>query len=234
MRDHNFRIDHDSVVHLPHPNEQQRQHQRAYYLANVTMIDEKIGEILQSLDEQGYLENSVVIFTSDHGDCLTDHGHSQKWTMYDTITRVPTVIWSSDETQPGRRVSGLCQLMDLGPTVLELAGVTPPETMQAESLLPAMQGDHWSGRDYVFAEHPADGIYEGPYMTMVRSKRWKLVHFVDTDEGQLFDLENDPDEFNNLWDSSEAAEQKRELLDVLLNWRINSAYQTRSLFSQWR
>ena len=86
----------------------------------------------------------------------------------------------------------------------------------------------------MFAEHPADGIYEGPYMTMVRSKGWKLVHFVDSDDGQLFDLENDPEEFTNLWDSPEAADQKRALLDVLLNWRVNSGYQTRRLFSQWR
>ncbi|MBZ0295563.1 MAG: sulfatase-like hydrolase/transferase [Anaerolineae bacterium] len=234
MREHNFRIDHDSVVHLPDPSEAQRQRQRAYYLANVTMIDEKVGEILQTLDEQGYLDNAVVIFTSDHGDCLTDHGHSQKWTMYDTITRVPTIIWSPDESQPGRRISGLCQLMDLGPTVLELAGITPPEMMQAQSLRPALQGEDWTGRDYVFAEHPADGIYEGPYMTMVRNRRWKLVHFADTNEGQLFDLENDPNEFHNLWDAPEAADRKHELLDVLLNWRINSSYETRRLFSQWR
>lgn len=234
LREHNFGIDHDSVVHLPDPTQTQRQRQRAYYLANVTMIDEKIGEILQTLDEQGYLENAVVIFTSDHGDCLTDHGHSQKWTMYDTIVRVPTIVWSPGEAQPGRRIAGLCQLMDIGPTVLELAGVTPPETMQAESLMPALNGDDWAGRDYVFAEHPADGIYEGPYMTMVRNNNWKLVHFVDTDEGQLFDLGNDPDEFNNLWNTAEAAEHKRELLDVLLNWRVNSGYQTRSLFSEWR
>ena len=94
MREHNFRIDHDSVVHLDKPSDEQIQRLRAYYLANVTMIDEKIGEILTVLDEQGYLENSIVIFTSDHGDCLGDHGHIQKWTMYDIITRVPMIVWS--------------------------------------------------------------------------------------------------------------------------------------------
>ena len=56
------------------------------------MIDEKIGEILTTLEEHGYLENGIVIFTSDHGDCLTDHGHSQKWTMYDLVTRIPMVV----------------------------------------------------------------------------------------------------------------------------------------------
>ena len=61
------------------------------------MIDEKIGQILQALEEQGYLENAVVIFTSDHGDCLGDHGHIEKWTMYDIITRMPCIVWA-----PGR------------------------------------------------------------------------------------------------------------------------------------
>ena len=68
--------------------------QRAYYMANVEMIDTKVGEILEALEEKGYLDDAVVVFTSDHGDCLTDHGHSQKWTMYDTITRMPMIVWS--------------------------------------------------------------------------------------------------------------------------------------------
>ena len=115
MRVHNTKVDHDSVVHQLDPSPEDRHRQRAYYLANVTMIDEKVGEILQSLDDNGYLDNSVVIFTSDHGDCLTDHGHSQKWTMYDTITRVPTIVWAPGRFEGDRRVSSLCQWMDLGP-----------------------------------------------------------------------------------------------------------------------
>jgi len=234
LREHNFRIDHDSVVHLPNPTPEQLHRLRAYYLANVTMIDEKIGEILATLDEQGYLENAVVIFTSDHGDCLGDHGHIQKWTMYDIVTRVPLIVWSPGRFEPARRIEALCQLMDIGPTILELAGITPPADMQAQSLLPALQGAAWAGRDVVFAEHPPDGIYEGEYMTMVRNHRWKLVHFLNADDGQLFDLETDPGEIHNLWNAPEAAEKKRELLDILLNWRIESTYQTRDLFSQWR
>lgn len=60
------------------------------------MIDEKFGEIMNALEEQDYLKNSIVIFTSDHGDCMTDHGHSQKWTMYDLVTRVPMIVWAPD------------------------------------------------------------------------------------------------------------------------------------------
>ena len=92
LRVHNTEVDHDSVVHLLEPTEEQRRLQRAYYLANMTMIDEKVGQIMEALEKQGYLENAVVIFTSDHGDCLTDHGHSQKWTMYDQITRIPLIV----------------------------------------------------------------------------------------------------------------------------------------------
>ena len=99
LRRHNVEVDHDSIVHVINPTEAQRHRQRAYYLANISMIDEKIGEILASLEQSGRLEDSVVIFTSDHGDCLTDHGHSQKWTMYEQVTRVPLVVWSPG---PGR------------------------------------------------------------------------------------------------------------------------------------
>ena len=80
----------------------QRHRQRAYYLANVTMIDEKIGQILAALEDRGQLENSVIIFTSDHGDCLGDHGLSQKWNMYDASVRVPLIFWSPGRFEGGR------------------------------------------------------------------------------------------------------------------------------------
>lgn len=227
MRQHNSEVDHDSIVHLLDPTPEQRHRQRAYYLANVTMIDQKVGEILQALDEKGYLDDAVVIFTSDHGDALGDHGHSQKWTMYDIITRMPTIVWSPGRFPGGRRVDELCSWMDLGPTILELAGVEPPASFEAESLLPALEGRPWSGRDYVFAEHSRDGILPTDMMTMVRDRHWKLVHFLGEPFGQLFDLERDPDEVHNLWDDPNYGEKKQELLHVLLEWRTRSAYHTR-------
>jgi arylsulfatase len=235
MRRHNHEVDHDSVVHLLTPTHEQRHRQRAYYLANVTMIDEKIGQILRALDAKGYLDNAVVIFTSDHGDALGDHGHSQKWTMYDIITRMPALIWSPGRFAGGRKLDQLCSLMDLGPTVLELAEITPPQSMEAVSLLPALHGEAWTGRDYVFAEHCRDGILqETEYMSMVRSRDWKLVHFLDEPFGQLFDLANDPGEVHNLWDHPAHAGRKRELLDVLREWRIRSQYHTREWGKGWR
>ena len=158
-----------SVVHLLNPSRLQLQRLRAYYAANVSMIDKQVGQIMEALEEQGYLDNSIVIFTSDHGDCLGDHGQIQKWTMYDIITRVPAIVWAPGRFPAGERIGAQCQWMDIGRTVLELAGVTPAEDMQAVSLLPALRGEEWRGREYVFAEHPADGNYQGPYMTMIRS-----------------------------------------------------------------
>lgn len=235
LRRHNHEIDHDSVVLDLNPTQEQRRRQRAYYLANVTMIDEKVGQILAALDRQGYLDNAVVIFTSDHGDCLTDHGHSQKWTMYDLITRVPLVVWSPQRFPGGRTVKAPCQQIDLGPTILELAQVEVPHTLEAISLLDALFGAEWAGRNYVFAEQAKDGILTGcEFMTMVRSPAWKLVHFLDEPYGQLFDLLHDPNELHNLWPDPAAAEMKQELLAVLREWRIRSQYHTADWTREWR
>lgn len=229
MREHNAEVDHDSVVHQLQPSPEARHRQRAYYLANVTMIDEQVGNILASLDAKGILDDSVVIFTSDHGDALGDHGHSQKWTMYDVITRVPCVVWAPGRFAGDVQRDELCSWMDLGPTILELAGVGVPKNFEAESLLPALTSDDWQGREYVFAEHVRDGILQGTaYMSMVRSQEWKLVHFVDSSEGQLFHLSEDPGEIHNLWDDPSHAGKKNELLRVLLEWRINSGIRTQS------
>ena len=234
LREHHEEMDHDSVSHRVNADEELRHRQRAYYYANVSMIDEKVGEILDALEANGY-ENTVVVFTSDHGEALGDHGHSQKWTMYDIVTRVPTIVWAPDRFEGGRRIEELCQLFDLGPTILELAETPVPESMEAESLLPALDGADWDGRDYVFAEHARDGILRGTaFMTMIRSDEWKLVHFVDSDEGQLFDLAADPDERTNLWDDPSVREKRDELLDRILAWRIESGVRTADWSADFR
>ena len=235
LRKHNNEVDHDSVVLDLEPSREQRHRQRAYYLANVTMIDEKIGEILHTLENLGYLENGIVVFCSDHGDCLTDHGHSQKWTMYDIITRVPMVVWAPGIFEGGRSIDGLCQHMDIGPAILELAGVDVPESFEAKSILPVLKGDSWESREFVFAEQIKDGILtDTEFMTMIRSKNWKLVHFLGLDCGQLFNLEKDPDEVNNLWDDPKVSEIKDKLLRQLLEWHIDSQIKTRKWSDAWR
>ena len=190
MREHNTEVDHDSVIHIVDAPLESRHRQRAHYLANVTMIDTQVGELMDALERNGYADDCVVIFTSDHGDCLGDHGHIQKWTMYDTITRVPCIVWSPNRFAGGRRIDDLVQWFDLGPTILELAGCESDPSMEARSLLPALEGRQAPQREYVFTEQGRDdgnGLHVD-LVTAVRSQTWKLVHFLGEDEGQLFDL----------------------------------------------
>ena len=229
LRRHNQAVDHDSVIMDMNPTQQQRHRQRAYYLANVTMIDEKVGQIIESLDRRGYLEDSIVVFTSDHGDCLSDHGHSQKWTMFDQITRVPMIVWSPGRFGEARQVDALVQQMDLGPTILDWAGIDVPDDWEAKSLSPALDPQQqFPGRDYVYCDQAKDAVQtHSEFMTMVRDQRYKLIHYLDEHDGQLYDLQTDPHESDNLWHQSSGAAQKQRLLTELREWRIRSGLRTK-------
>ncbi len=210
---------HDAVKWQEDPTDEQLRRLRTYYAANVTLIDEKIGEIMDALERKGYLNDAIVIFTSDHGDCVGDHGHIQKWTMYDAVTRVPMIVWSPGRLPAGKRSDALIQHMDVAATVLEFAGIALPEDRDARSLLP----DIHSGREYVFAEHPDDWLLkEVRYLTMVRSRTHKLVHYLDQDCGELYDLIRDPGETDNLWDDAAYRDIRQRLLDVIRDWRIRN------------
>ncbi len=101
--------------------------------------------------------------------------------------------------------------------------------MEARSLVPALRGDEsWEPREYVFAEQGRDGnLNATEFVTMVRSERWKLVHFLGEPHGQLFDLQADPQENRNLWNDPACGATKAHLHDVLREWRIRSALQTK-------
>jgi arylsulfatase A-like enzyme len=125
--------------------------------------------------------------------------------------------------------------MDVGPAMLELAGIKPADSLEAVSLTAALEGRDWSPRPFVYAEHGKDGILQGAeFVTMVRDLRWKLVHFLDEPWGQLFDLETDPLEVINRWDDPEAVGAKNVLLDELREWRIRSGWHTSSWPAEWR
>ncbi|MCJ8139181.1 sulfatase family protein [Falsirhodobacter halotolerans] len=224
LRRHHHAEDHDAVVHLEHPTEDQQRRQRAHYYANVSMIDAQVGRIIDTLEARGVLDDTIIVFTSDHGDCLGDHGHSQKWNMFEPSVHVPAIVWGRDVPQ-GHAIDDLVALFDLGPTILQWAGITPPEWMEARSLIPLMEGE--GHRDRVFAEHANDAILTGTqFMTMIRKGDWKLVHFVDSAEGQLFDLASDPEERVNRWDDAACAARRQEMLTDILRWRIESDRKT--------
>jgi len=237
MRDHNERIDHDSVVHRVDATPAQRLRQRRFYCANVSMIDDAVGRIFTALERRGILENTIVVFTSDHGDSLGDHGHIQKWNMYESVMRVPAIVWTADgRFGRGRRIEDLVQLFDFGPTILEWAGVPVPRHFEAESLNPLLnRHPDAAGRRYVFAEHDRDGLFEAAdMMTMVRSSDWKLVHYLNQSDGQLFDLKSDPQEERNLWNDPAAADRKRELLDAIRDWHLSTATKSAGYRASWR
>ncbi len=215
----------DSVVFDPRATEEQRHRQRAYYLANTTMIDEQVGRIRDALERKGMLENAVFIFTSDHGDCLGDHGLVEKWNMYDSAVRVPLIVRAPERFPGGRTEEALIQWFDLGPTILELAGIEP-EHMEARSLLPLLEspgGEETRGREFVYSEAAPDFMLQDvAYTYMIRDRRHKLVDYRGTDEGQLFDLGEDPDELRNLWSDPRYDETRSGLRRALDRWLAES------------
>jgi arylsulfatase len=230
----NLEVDHDGVVHLEDPTREQVDRQRRHYMANVSMIDDQIGELVDALERRGVLDDTVIVFTSDHGDCLNDHGHIQKWSMYEPSVRVPAIV-AGPGVAADQQLDGLTSLFDLGPTVLELAGVTPPVWMEAESLVPALRGEAFRGREYAFSEHARDMILQQTaLMTMIRDDRYKLVEFVDHEDGQLFDLDVDPHEMVNLWDAPEHADTRHRLSRTIGRWRAESELKTASWAADFR
>jgi arylsulfatase len=131
--------------------------------------------------------------------------------------------WSPGRFAGGRRIREKCQLFDLGPTILDFAGAEYPRPFQARGLLAALNADNWGGRDVVFSEQAGDVAMTGARLiTMVRDDRWKAVFIHGAEDGQLFDLENDPAEKDNLWGASAHHDVLGRLKDVLIDWRQNS------------
>jgi arylsulfatase A-like enzyme len=147
--------------------------------------------------------------------------------LYDIITRTPLIVWGPNYFKGGQVIDDLVQQFDIAPVIHEMAGAEGPESWEAKSLMPLLSGEKTEPhREYVFAEQRSDalnsGLTETEFMTMVRSKDWKLVHYLGNESGELYDLRKDPHEQKNLWTNPDYAAKKEELLRVLLNWRMRS------------
>jgi arylsulfatase len=227
LRNNMIRNNYDSVAWKERPGKEEILRIRRHYAANVTMIDDKVGEIMKTLDERGYLDNALVIFTSDHGDALGDHGHIQKWTMYEGSVKVPLIVWSRGLTG-SRRNDSLVQLMDIAPTVLEAAGIAPPASFEAKSLWPILKGEAEAIRTEVYSELARDHIQTGAeYMVMRRDARWKLVYYLGETCGELYDMSADPGEVRNLWSSPEHTELREQMVKDLLVWTVRASIASR-------
>lgn len=189
--------------------------QAAYY-AMIKLIDDQLGRILDALDETGQRENTVIIFMSDHGETLGDHGLIQKGCrFYEGLVRVP-LIWSwPGHIQAGVQSDALVELTDIAPTLLEIAGQPIPRQMTGRSLLPILTGEKAPDghRDFVRCEYyDALDQPDGSMATMYRDAQYKLVLYHGHNLGELYDLEADPNEFDNLWDQSDMQEIKLQLM----------------------
>jgi arylsulfatase A-like enzyme len=132
-------------------------------------------------------------------------------------------------------VDGLIQQMDLAPMLLKMAGAEVPESLEAVSVEPMLQGEVDKIRDHVYCEQGRDDHFETcDFMTMIRDDRYKLTHFVDREDGLLFDLKQDPEEMNNLWDDENYLGIKNKLIQKICHWRISSGYHTRRQNDEWR
>ncbi len=189
--------------------------QAAYY-AMIKLIDDQVGRILDTLEETGQREQTVIIFTSDHGEMLGDHGLIQKGCrFYEGLVRVPLIFSWPRQFERGLRSDALVELLDKTPTLLELAGLEVPEQMQGRSLLPILKGeaDADSHRDFVRCEfYDALDMPDGTFATMYRDERYKLIVYHGHEHGELYDLMRDPHEFDNLWDAPQTQSLKLDLM----------------------
>ncbi len=179
-------------------------------LGMVAMIDDAVGRLLQTLESSGQAENTLVVFTSDHGEY---HGHHGFWgkglPAYEDAQRVPFLAWGAGvETAPPSEA--LVSLVDLLPTFLAVAGAEIPSGVQGHSLAPILSGKTDRVRKAVMIEARAKADLL-PQRTMV-TDRYKLVVYGNCDEGELYDLHHDRDQYLNLWDRPECAELQLRLL----------------------
>tara|TARA_R100000027_G_scaffold61554_5_gene53036 strand:- start:53018 stop:54496 length:1479 start_codon:yes stop_codon:yes gene_type:complete len=189
---------------------------RKHYCAKVSTVDEKIGEILDELEAEGILENSIIAFCSDHGDMLGDHRLPYKWLMYEPVTHVPFIVWDARNDPQGTDVNSMVSLMDLGPTLLDAAGIKIPRYLEGQSLLPWTRGESGPSHPFVCAEDN--------YQTMMREERYKIVLYTGAEYGELYDLDSDPYELDNRWDDPALHGEKCRLLDQHRRWLAESCY----------
>lgn len=184
----------------------------AHYWGMISMIDSFIGQIVASLEATHGRENTVIIFTSDHGDFVGHHDLLFKQAfLYDDLVRVPLIFSWPGHWQPAVR-DAFVEEIDLPLTMLWLADLLPYAGMQGESLIPLLTGESDSVRDAVYAE--------AVDQRMIRTEEWKLVHYAGKPYGELYDLRTDPGEFRNLYDDPAYLAMREALAHSLLDRMI--------------
>ena len=172
------------------------------YLRCIDSVDENIGRVLDYLDEEKLADNTIVIYSSDQGFYLGEHGWYDKRWMFEESLKMPFVVCWPGHIKPGTRNKKLIQNIDYAPTFLEIAGLDVPAEVQGKSLLPLFKNpkdENWRDTIYYhYYEH--GGEHQVPRHEGVRSSQFKLINFYSNDGFNLFDLEKDPQEMKNVYD----------------------------------
>lgn len=186
------------------------------YYAVISGLDHHIGRLLQKLDELKLTENTIILFSADQGISVGSHGLLGKQNLYDHGMKVP-LFFAGPGVKKGKS-DALVYLLDVFPSVCELAGVKPPGGLDAVSFAPVLQGKTDKGRDSLFLAYR-------DVQRAVRDERWKLIRYPEVEVTQLFDLKNDPDELKNLAGEAGQKERVAKMLAQMTGWqkRLNDA-----------
>lgn len=195
------------------------------YLATVLAVDENIGRLLAYLEKSGELDNTIIVYTSDQGFFLGEHGWFDKRFIYEESQRMPLVIRYPKAIKAGSRTSALSMNVDFMPTFLTMAGVDIPTDVQGESLKPILENegkipDSWRKAVYYhYYEFPAEHSVKRHYG--IRTRDFKLIHFYnDIDEWEMYDLKTDPKEMNNIYNKEEYGNKRNELTRLLKETQV--------------
>jgi arylsulfatase A-like enzyme len=188
-----------------------RQHLHDYY-AVITALDGHIGRLLASLKEQGLAESTIIVYSADHGLAMGSHGLMGKQSLYEHSMKAP-LIFAGPGIRQGKS-EALVYLLDIFPTVCDLAGAATPDGLDGRSLRPIMTGNKAKVRDTLFTTY-------GNVQRAVRDDRWKLVRYPQINRTQLFDLQNDPDEIRDLSADPAQADRTKQLMGVLAAWQMD-------------
>jgi choline-sulfatase len=208
----------------------------AAYATSAEFLDKNVGLVLAALDRSAHADNTLVIFTSDHGYLLGQHGRFEKHCCFEPAVRVALLMRFPPLIRPGRATAALVEMIDLVPTILNLCGVPAPANLHGRSLTPLLREQTAAHRECVFAE------YADNEEAMIRTERWKLIfstgarqrrdgYALDLPAGeplvQLYDLENDPEETMNLAGHAEHAARVEQLTNELAGHLVRTAREPR-------
>ncbi len=208
------------------------------YLRCVLGVDESVGRLIDVLEETGLADNTIVIYCSDQGFYIGDHGWYDKRWMYEESLKMPLIVKWPGITKPGSRSRLMVQNLDYAETFLDIAGARIPDDMQGVSLVPILKGktpEHWRKSIYYhYYEYPS--VHMVPRHNGIRTERYKLIHFYEFDEWEFYDLQSDPEELTNLYGNAAYAAEigriKNDLEDLRTRYADDGDMSLKP--AQWR